>query len=69
MDDTSLLIRFTITADLDLNGTVNDNDVTVQSAYYGTVSTGEWITGDMDYDGDVDDEDVTLLGAFYGQSI
>jgi hypothetical protein len=41
----------------------------VQSAYYGTVSTGEWITGNMDYDGDVDEVDVTLLGAFYGQSI
>jgi hypothetical protein len=69
VDDTSLLIRFTITADLDLNGTVNEDDTTVQGAYYGTVSTGEWITGDLDYDGDVDDDDATLLGAFYGQSI
>jgi hypothetical protein len=70
VDDTSLLIRFTITADLDLNGTVNDDDYTVQGAYYGTTGTdAEWITGDLDYDGDVDDNDVTLLGAFYGQSI
>jgi hypothetical protein len=69
VDLTSVLIRFTITADLDLNGMVNDDDTTVQYAYYGTTSGGEWLTGDMDYDGDVDDDDVTLLSALYGQSI
>jgi hypothetical protein len=69
VDDSSLFFRYTITADLTLDGTVDDSDATVQNVYYGTVSTGEWITGDLDYDGDVDDEDVTLLNALYGQSI
>jgi hypothetical protein len=70
VDASSLFFRFTITADLTLDGTVNDDDLTVQSAYYGTIGTdAEWITGDLDYDGDVDDDDVTLMGSFYGQSI
>ena len=69
VDDTSLFFRYTITADRTLDGTVNDDDLTVLNAYYGTVRTGDWITGDLDYDGDVDDDDVTLLNSFYGQSI
>jgi hypothetical protein len=70
VDQSSLFFRYTITADLTLDGTVNDDDSTVQLAYYGTTGTdAEWITGDLDYDGDVDDDDVTLMGTFYGQSI
>jgi Ca2+-binding RTX toxin-like protein len=69
VDDTSVLVRFTITADLTLDGTVDDSDVTVLNACYGMTSGGEWLTGDLDYDGDVDDADATLLSALYGYSI
>jgi hypothetical protein len=65
----TILTRFTFTADLTLDGTVNNDDATVQGAFYGQVSTGTWITGDLDYDGDVDNDDVTLLNSFYGMSI
>jgi hypothetical protein len=66
VDGTSLLIAFTRTGDANLDGLVNDDDVTVLSAFYSPgVANGNWANGDFDYNGFVDDDDVTLLGALY----
>jgi hypothetical protein len=66
VDLTSVLIAFTRTGDANLDGVVNDDDVTVVGAYYAPgVHNGHWSLGDFDYNGFVDDNDVTLLGAFY----
>ena len=66
VDDSSILIRYTRTGDANLDGVVNDDDVTIISATYapGTPQAA-WALGDFDYNGFVDDDDVTLLGAFY----
>jgi hypothetical protein len=59
-----ILLKFTWRGDLNLNGLVNDADVTTLGVNYG--QTGRhWWHGDTDYDGDVDDNDVTYLGANY----
>ena len=69
MDDTSLLIAFTRTGDANLDGVVNDDDVTIVGATYAPgVANEAWALGDFDYNGFVDDDDVTLLGAFYDPS-
>jgi T5SS/PEP-CTERM-associated repeat protein len=66
VDDTSILIVFTRTGDANLDGVVNDNDVTIVGATYAPgVAQASWALGDFDYNGFVDDNDVTLLGAFY----
>jgi hypothetical protein len=66
VDETSLLMAFTRTGDANLDGVVNDEDVTIISATYAPgVPQPFWALGDFDYNGFVDDEDVTLLGAFY----
>jgi hypothetical protein len=66
VDDTSVLLAFTITGDANLDGVVNDDDVTIVGATYAPgVSQARWDLGDFDYNGFVDDDDVTLLGAFY----
>jgi hypothetical protein len=66
VDDTSLLIAFTRTGDANLDGLVNDDDVTIVGATYAPgVPNAAWALGDFDYNGFVDDDDVTLLGAFY----
>ncbi|MEX2141202.1 MAG: PEP-CTERM sorting domain-containing protein [Pirellulales bacterium] len=66
VDDTSILIAFTRTGDANLDGIVNDDDVTIVGASYAPgVSQPSWALGDFDYNGFVDDDDVTLLGAFY----
>jgi polyhydroxybutyrate depolymerase len=66
VDDTSLLMAFTRTGDANLDGVVNDDDVTIVGATYSPgVANAAWALGDFDYNGFVDDDDVTLLGAFY----
>jgi uncharacterized membrane protein len=66
VDNTSILIAFTRTGDANLDGQVNDDDVTIVGAAYAPgVPNASWALGDFDYNGFVDDDDVTLLGAFY----
>jgi hypothetical protein len=66
VDDKSILMAFTRTGDANLDGVVNDDDVTIVGAMYATgVPQPSWALGDFDYNGFVDDDDVTLLGAFY----
>jgi T5SS/PEP-CTERM-associated repeat protein len=69
VDDTALLMAFTRTGDANLDGLVNDDDVTIVGATYAPgVSQPSWALGDFDYNGFVDDDDVTLLGVFYNPS-
>jgi glucose/arabinose dehydrogenase len=69
VDDSSILMVYTRTGDANLDGVVNDNDVTIVGASYAPgVAQPQWALGDFDYNGFVDDDDVTLLGAFYDPS-
>jgi hypothetical protein len=69
VDDTTVLIAFTRTGDANLDGVVNDDDVTIVGASYAPgAQQAAWALGDFDYNGFVDDNDVTLLGAFYDPS-
>jgi hypothetical protein len=66
VDDSSILIAFTRTGDANLDGLVNDDDVTIVGATYAPgVPQPAWALGDFDYNRFVDDDDVTLLGVFY----
>jgi hypothetical protein len=69
VDATTVLMAFTRTGDANLDGVVNDDDVTIVGATYAPgVAGASWATGDFDYNGFVDDDDVTLLGVFYDPS-
>jgi hypothetical protein len=69
VDDSSILARLTRTGDANLDGVVDDDDVTIVGATYAPgVPQPHWALGDFDYNGFVDDDDVTLLGAFYDPS-
>jgi hypothetical protein len=62
-------MAFTRTGDANLDGVVDDNDVTIVGATYAPgVAQASWAFGDFDYNGFVDDDDITLLGAFYNPS-
>jgi hypothetical protein len=66
VDATAVLIAFTRTGDANLDGVVNDDDVTIVGANYAPgMAKPDWAMGDFDYNSFVDDDDVTLLGAFY----
>jgi hypothetical protein len=66
VDSTAVLLAYTRTADANLDGVVNNNDVAVVGANYAPNSPKPfWALGDFDYSGFVDNDDITLLGAFY----
>ncbi|MEX2138730.1 MAG: PEP-CTERM sorting domain-containing protein [Pirellulales bacterium] len=66
VDATSILMVYTRTGDANLDGLVNDDDVTILGATYAPgVPQPDWTLGDFDYNGFVDDDDVTLMGVFY----
>ncbi len=65
VDGTSILIKFTRGGDANLDGVVDDSDVTVLGATYNSNQFHDWYTGDFDYSGMTDDNDVTVLGALY----
>jgi hypothetical protein len=70
VDPTSILIRHTRIGDANLDGVVNDDDVTIVGAVYAPgVPNASWANGDFDYNGFVDDDDVTLLGALYNPGL
>jgi hypothetical protein len=69
VDGTTLLLAYTVTGDANLDGVVNDDDVTIVGASYAPgIIQPQWALGDFDYNGFVDDDDVTLLGVFYDPS-
>jgi hypothetical protein len=66
VDSTAVLVSYTRTGDANLDGVVNDDDVTIVGASYAPGAFNpSWALGDFDYNDFVDDDDVTLLGAFY----
>jgi hypothetical protein len=66
VDNSAVLIRYTRTGDANLDGSVDDTDVTIFGATYApAVPQPSWALGDFDYNGFVDETDATLLGAFY----
>jgi len=66
LDATSIVITYTVTGDANLDGKVDDNDVTIIGANYrGPNDQPHWALGDFDYNGLVGDDDITLVGALY----
>jgi hypothetical protein len=69
VDLTSVLVKYTYLGDVNLDGKVDDNDVTIMVLGYdrGLVSTHTWQQGDISgYDGKIDDNDITVLVLNYG---
>jgi hypothetical protein len=62
-------LRYTRTADANLDGVVDNNDVTIVGANYAPgFAKPHWALGDFDYNGFVDANDVTFLGVYYNPS-
>jgi len=69
VDLTTILVKYTYLGDVNLDGKVDDNDVTILVLNYdrGLADTHTWAEGDVSrYDGKIDDNDVTALVLNYG---
>lgn len=71
-DPSAVLVKYTWAGDVNLDGKVDDNDVTVVALFYdrGKVDTHYWFQGDIArYDGKIDDNDITLLVLNYRKGL
>lgn len=66
VDATTVLVRFTLSGDTNLSGTVDINDFAFLAANFN--QPGRWATGDVDYSGTVNISDFSLLAANFNQS-
>jgi hypothetical protein len=77
VDSSTILVKYTYLGDVNLDGMVDDNDVTIMVLNYGIgwkpgkpAGPANWQMGDVaTYDGKVDDNDVTLLAMNYRRGI
>ncbi len=69
LDATSLIVRYTLAGDSDLDGSVGFADLLAVSRNYGINAGATWSQGDFNYDGRVDFTDLLTLARQYGQSI
>jgi hypothetical protein len=69
IDPTTILIRHTLVSDMDLDGKVGDNDVTLLGGFYdfGAGSNHVWAEGDVNYDGKLDTFDENALRTNYNE--
>ena len=65
VDGSSILVRYTIIADANLDGTVGFVDLVRLAQNYGGTNK-DWATGDFNYDGKVDFIDLVKLAQNYG---
>jgi hypothetical protein len=68
VDNTSLLVRYTLAGDSNLDGTVDLTDFTYLAANFNATNR-TWLRGDYNYDGVVDLTDFTLLASNFNQTL
>jgi len=64
----TVLVKYTIPGDANLDGTVNFTDLVILAQHYGK-SGMNWDQGDFDYDGTVAFADLASLAQHYGQTL
>jgi autotransporter-associated beta strand protein len=70
VDGTSMLVRYTLAGDTDLNGTVDFNDLArLAQSYNITDGTTRWSSGDFNYDGNTDFLDLAMLAQHYNTAL
>jgi hypothetical protein len=70
VDSTSLLLRYTLIGDADLDGAVGFSDLVAIAQHYGTAAGANgWSTGDFNYDGQIDFADLVALAQNYSGAL
>jgi hypothetical protein len=69
VDLTSVLVKFTHRADLNLDGLVDPNDAAIFGTHYSENDPAFWALGDLDYDGLFTPNDASIFGTFYDESL
>jgi hypothetical protein len=65
VDSSTVLIKFTYRADLDLDGLMTQEDASTFTSYYEEDAAAFWMIGDLDYDALFTPNDGSIFGVFY----
>jgi glucose/arabinose dehydrogenase len=65
----SILLKYTYYGDIDANGEVNADDLTVFANNFGRTTGAGQVDGDIDFDGDVDADDLTVFANNFGKGV
>jgi PEP-CTERM motif len=69
VNNDSLLLKYTYYGDIDLNGQVDGDDLTVFALNFGRTTGATQVDGDIDFNGRVDGEDLTVFANNFGKGI
>jgi len=67
VDANSLLLKYTYYGDIDQNGAVDADDLTVFANNFGRTSGATQVDGDIDFNGTVDADDLTVFANNFGK--
>jgi glycosidase len=68
-DTNSILIKYTLLGDTNLDGNVNVGDLSNMAGNFGVTSGASWLQGDFNYDGQVNIVDLSDLAANFGDTL
>jgi hypothetical protein len=69
VNNDSLLLKYTYYGDIDLNGQVDGDDLTVFAQNFGQTTGMTQVDGDIDFNGRVDGEDLTVFANNFNKGI
>jgi hypothetical protein len=69
VDLTTILVRFTHRADINLDGVITPDDSAIFGGNYDENQPAVWATGDMNYDGVFTPDDAAIFGGAYDESL
>ena len=69
VDATTLLVRYTLVGDANLNGAVDFPDLVKVAQNYGLAAGATWPTGDFNYDNNTDFADLVAIAQNYGTAL
>jgi autotransporter-associated beta strand protein len=70
VDDSAILVRYTITGDANMDGTIGFADLVAVAQHYGiNDGSATWVEGDSNYDGNVSFADLVAVAQSYGGAL
>jgi hypothetical protein len=69
VNENSILLKYTYYGDIDVNGQVDADDLTIFANNFGKPSGAGQVDGDIDFDADVDADDLTVFANNFGKGI
>jgi hypothetical protein len=67
VNDNSIIVTYTYYGDIDANGEVNADDLTVFANNFGKPTEAGQVDGNIDFDADVDADDLTVFANNFGK--